>query len=110
MKYAFYSDPAHGWLKVTIEELKQLNILAIITPCSYISDDRNYVFLEADWDAQTFLNAIIAADWFEDMDAIRNCTKQFYSDYPSFIRNLNSFDASEFISKPAPEKSNVYVF
>jgi len=110
MKYAFFSDPSHGWLKVTIEELKQLELIPHISSFSYISSDRKYAYLEEDQDAQIFLNAILAADWFEDMEAVRNCTKQFYSDPPSFIRNLEPFDATQFAVKPVAEKSNIFIF
>ena len=91
MKYAFYSDPSHGWLKVSTEEINQLAITQDISSSSYISACGKYAFLEEDQDAQTFFRAVLAADWFQDFDAIRKCTKEFYSDFPSFIRNLDSF-------------------
>lgn len=110
MKYAFFSDPSHGWLKVSIEEIKQLNICTAISRFSYISSDRKYAYLEEDQDAQIFLNAVLAADWFEDMEAIRNCTKQFYSDPPSFIRNLEPFIAAHFTVKPVIESPKIHLF
>jgi hypothetical protein len=91
MKYAFYSDPAHGWLKVSIEELKQLDICSKITAFSYITADRKYAYLEEDQDAETFFAAALAADWFENFNAIRRCTQQFTTNSSSFIRNLDSF-------------------
>jgi len=110
MKYAFFSDPSHGWLKVSIDELKLLDLIPHISSFSYISNDRKYAYLEEDQDAQIFLNAVLAADWFEDMEAIRNCTKQFYSDPPSFIRNLDPFIAAQFTVKPVPESTNIFIF
>ena len=91
MKYSNYSDPSHGWLKVSVEEINQLGITQDITAYSYISADGKYAFLEEDQDAELFINAALNADWFENFEAIRRCTKEFYSDFPSFIRNLESF-------------------
>lgn len=110
MKYAFFSDPSHGWLKVSIEEIKQLGIAPEISRFSYISSDRKHAYLEKDRDAQLFLNAVLEADWFENMEAIRNCTKQFYSDPPSFIRNLDPFIAAQFTVKPVTESPKIYQF
>lgn len=91
MKYAFYSDPSHGWLKVSVEEINQLAITQDISSGSFISACGKYAFLERDIDCQIFLKAVLAADWFQDFDSIRKSTKEFYSDFPSFIRNLESF-------------------
>ena len=110
MKYALFSDPSHAWLKVSIEEIKQLGIAPEISGFSYISADRKYAYLEQDRDAQIFLNAVLAADWFEDMQSIRNCTGQYYSDPPSFIRNLDSFVAAQFATKQVSEKNHIYNF
>jgi hypothetical protein len=91
MKYAFYSDPDHGWLKVSIEEINQLAITHDISSDSFISACGKYAFLEKDNDAELFILAILAADWFQDFQAIQKSTKEFYSSFPSFIRNLESF-------------------
>lgn len=53
--FIFYSDSGHGWLRVKRNELKDLNIENNITPCSYQNND--YVYLEEDLDATTFINA-----------------------------------------------------
>ena len=91
MKYAFYSDPDHGWLKVSVDEINQLAIIQDISADSYISACGKYAFLERDTDCQIFLNAVLTADWFQDFESIGRCTKEFYSSFPSFIRNLESF-------------------
>ena len=91
MKYSFYSDPSHGWMKVSIEEINQLAITQDISANSFISACGKYAFLEKDNDAQIFIQAVLAADWFQDFDAVRQCTKTFHTDFPSFIRNLDSF-------------------
>ena len=91
MKYAFYSDPSHGWLKVSTEEINQLAITRDISSNSFISACGKYAFLEKDNDAELFILAVLTAHWFEDFDAVRRCTGKFYSNFPSFIRNLESF-------------------
>jgi hypothetical protein len=110
MKYAFFTDPSHGWLKVSIEEIKQLEITHRISAYSYISADRKYAYLEEDNDAQIFLNAILEADWFEDMNAVRACTKNFYSDPPSFIRNLESFANYQLTLQPVVQSEIIFNF
>jgi hypothetical protein len=54
-KFIYYTDPGHGWIKVPMSELVRLNISNDITPFSYVRGQ--YVFLEEDCDASTFLNA-----------------------------------------------------
>lgn len=51
----FYSDPAHGWLKVPIKELERLGIADKITPYSYIRGQ--YAYLEEDCDAPLYMKA-----------------------------------------------------
>jgi len=91
MKYAFYSDPDNGWLKVSFEEINQLAITHDISASSFISACGKYAFLDKNTDAKIFVQAILDADWFEDFEAVRKCTKEFYSNFPSFILNLQSF-------------------
>ena len=55
MKYSFYSDPGHGWVKVNRVELDKLGILHKITSYSHQRNDS--VYLEEDCDLATFLNA-----------------------------------------------------
>ena len=50
-KYLFISDPGHGWLRVSKEEVKPIKDK--ISSYSYM--DRNYVYLEEDCDAGEFL-------------------------------------------------------
>ncbi len=51
-KYHFFSDPNHGWLKVSRAELESLGISEKISECSYTKDE--YVYLEEDGDAILF--------------------------------------------------------
>jgi len=50
--FLFFSDPAHGWLKVSKKELAELGIADKITGYSYMRGDN--VFLEEDGDASLF--------------------------------------------------------
>lgn len=50
--YDFYSDPSHGWLKVSRKELEELGIATKITAFSY--QRKNDVFLDEDCDASLF--------------------------------------------------------
>jgi hypothetical protein len=53
--YEFFYDPGHGWLQVTIEELKTLGIADQISEYSYQHDGNAY--LEEDCDMATFIKA-----------------------------------------------------
>ena len=75
MKYAFYSDPNHGWLKVSIIEISQLAISQDISANNFIYAFGFYAFLERNTDAKIFIHAILNADWFEDFQAVRKCSK-----------------------------------
>ena len=54
-KFDFYSDPAHGWLKVKRQELVELGIESQISGYSYQKGDA--VYLEEDSDAPKFTDA-----------------------------------------------------
>ena len=55
MKYIFYQDGGHGWLAVTMAELKMMGIEDMITGHSYRR--KSTAYLEEDCDLQTFLKA-----------------------------------------------------
>jgi hypothetical protein len=110
MKYAYYTDDSGGWLKVSIEEIRQLGILKDISEKSFVSSDRKYAFLEKDVDTRLFINEALAADWFENFDAISRCTSHYYSGPPSFIRNLQPFIGSQFLVKSLPMNNTDNVF
>ena len=59
MKLHFYSDPGHGWVKVSKGLLFRLGILEDITPYSYQRGE--YAYLEEDCDAGTLVEALKAA-------------------------------------------------
>lgn len=53
--YDFYSDPRHGWLKVSRKELEELGIADDISSYSY--QYNNHVYLEEDCDLGRFIEA-----------------------------------------------------
>ena len=53
--YRFFEDPGHGWMEVSISELKNLGIASKISGYSYVNNDMAY--LEEDGDLTTFFNA-----------------------------------------------------
>lgn len=55
MKFTFFTDPSHGWIKVPKALLVKLGIADKITPYSYVRGD--YVYLEEDLDWSIFANA-----------------------------------------------------
>ena len=55
MTYTIHTDPGHGWLETTIEEIERLNIHNQISTYSYRKGDT--VFLEEDCDLTTFVRA-----------------------------------------------------
>lgn len=52
----FYSDPGHGWLKVPLKLLEQLEIPDQISPYSYVKG--THAYLEEDADAYLFSKAM----------------------------------------------------
>jgi hypothetical protein len=50
--YIFFSDPGHGWIKVSRAEINKLGIGDKISRCSY--QRGNFVYLEEDGDATLF--------------------------------------------------------
>lgn len=60
-KLLFIDCPEHGWLRVTIEDLKELGIEDDISPFSYLG--KHYAYLEEDLDAGTFLDSAEGAKW-----------------------------------------------
>jgi hypothetical protein len=55
-----YTDPSHGWAKVTLKELLKLNIADKISTYSYIRSNEkySYAYLEEDCDLSTYLKAL----------------------------------------------------
>ena len=55
MKFDFFEDPGHGWLKVPLELLDILGIRHLISPYSYQKGE--YAYLEEDCDMSVFFKA-----------------------------------------------------
>jgi hypothetical protein len=75
----FYEDPGHGWLRVPIKLIHELDIAGQISRYSMIKKDMAY--LEEDMDAGSFLRAAEAA-------GIHVNVRNKHTDNPSFIRRL----------------------
>ena len=81
--YKWYSDAGHAWLKVSIKEVKDLDICHKISSYSYINNGN--VYLECDCDAELFINAKEqATNSTLNFDEV-NCGDN------STIRNFNRF-------------------
>lgn len=81
MKFHFYSDPGHGWLKVPITLLKKLNILHKMTMYSY--QHGNYAYLEEDHDGVIFYETFEST--IEPIELVHH-----NSNTPSKIRSYGS--------------------
>jgi hypothetical protein len=53
-----YTDPSHGWAKVSLKELLKLNIIDKISSYSYIHKNGLNAYLEEDVDLSTYLKAL----------------------------------------------------
>ena len=89
MKFPFYTDPGHGWLKVPIKLLRELGIESKITMYSYRRGD--YAYLEEDCDAPTFVKAMEAHGRTVEFD------DDHYSNRESMIRRYEPWDPSSTI-------------
>lgn len=85
MKYDFYADPGHGWLKVQISELEELKIADKISGYSYMR--KGWAYLEEDGDLTEFFKA----KGFTDFDKV---CRHHSSDKFSKIRNYEGYDYS----------------
>jgi len=91
-KYIFFADPGHAWLRVKRQELIDLSIEHRITPFSY--ERGEYVYLEEDSDAGTFLHAKFGKQVsFRELEALgvladRHCNGS------SAIRSYNHYNAT----------------
>ena len=55
--YQLFTDAGHAWLQVPIQEIKRLNLEKKISKYSYVSKDKEYLYLEEDCDMLEFMNA-----------------------------------------------------
>lgn len=54
--FTFHTDPGHGWLEVSKQDLNEFYLTDKISSFSYISDDKNTIYLEEDCDASLFIS------------------------------------------------------
>ena len=78
----FYSDPGHGWLKVPLKLLEQLEIHDQISPYSYVKN--LHAYLEEDADAYLFSQAAEKANIQVKVTG-HTCNRE------SAIRNFQSY-------------------
>ena len=87
MSLGWASDPAHGWLLVTEEQMKEAGVqAATFSPYSYYSEEFRTYGLEEDCDAALFLRALEK----QGIDHIVN--EEVYSDGDSFVRSWDRID------------------
>lgn len=90
MKYQFFADGGHGWIKVSISELEKLKIADKISSCSYMRD--KFAYLEEDGDLSLFFKA----KNFEGKDFDKLC-KTNHSQF-SKIRSYHSYDYTQYLA------------
>jgi hypothetical protein len=56
--YTYHTDPGHGWLEVSLDELDLLGIRSEVSCYSYMNAGKAY--LEEDCDMELFMNAMEA--------------------------------------------------
>lgn len=84
--YTFHSDPAHGWLEIGADELRELGVPAMaISRFSYVDLARGRLYLEEDCDAPKFLQAYKAKHGAEP-EIVEKHTK-----HDSPIRSLRNY-------------------
>lgn len=87
MSLGWTSDPAHGWLLVTEEQMKESGIqAATFSPYSYYSAEFRTYALEEDCDARLFLRAL-ADQGIEHM-----VWEEHQSDGDSFVRSWDRIE------------------
>ena len=79
-----YTDPSHGWAKVTIKELFKLDIVDKISTYSYIHKNGLNAYLEEDSDLSTYLKAL-------DSKGIKYKFKTMHTNKSSKIRSYNRY-------------------
>lgn len=81
-----YTDPSHGWAKVSLSELFKLEIHDKISSYSYIRSNEkySYVYLEEDCDLSMYLKAL-------DSKGIQYKFKTLHTDKSSKIRSYSRY-------------------
>ena len=79
-----YTDPSHGWAKVSIKELLKLDILDKISTYSYIHKNGLNAYLEEDCDLGLYLKTL-------DAKGIKFKFIEKHTDKSSKIRSYNRY-------------------
>jgi hypothetical protein len=93
-----YTDPSHGWAKVTLKELSRLNILDKISSYSYIHKNGLNAYLEEDCDLSTYLKALDAKGIkfrIIEKNANKSSKIRSYARYQLGINYINPFYKSD---------------
>ena len=96
--YTFYEDSGHGWLRVTKDEIRDLNLTDNISSYSY--ENGKYIYLEEDSDLAKFLRAKQMDDSTPDKKKwVCNHIREWWDTHVtmkyserSSIRRYNSYD------------------
>lgn len=104
-----YTDPQHGWAKVSLSELFNLEIHDKISTYSYIRSNEkySYAYLEEDCDLSTYIKALDAKGIqykFKTLHTNKSSKIRSYSRYTLGHNYINPFYKSE---KPIDVKLNL---
>ena len=89
-----YTDPSHGWAKVTLKQLIRLNIADKISTYSYIHKNGLNAYLEEDCDLSTYLKALDAKGiqyQFKTLSTNKSSKIRSYSRYTLGHNYINPF-------------------
>ena len=88
-----YTDPSHGWAKVSIKELLKLDILDKISTYSYIHKNGLNAYLEEDCDLGLYLKTL-------DAKGIKFKFIEKHTDKSSKIRSYNRYTLGKNYKNP----------
>jgi hypothetical protein len=84
--FQFYMDPGHGWIKVPMKLLKELQIEKDISYFSYYR--KGHAYLEEDCDMAKFIHAMKEK---KNWTLLEQNIKSFHTDRRSKIRNYSIY-------------------
>ncbi len=82
-----YSDPGHGWYRVPVSLLWELDIFKDISSCSYIKGE--YAYLEEDSDASILYEAFEKNNITSNISYKNSNNRSSVRDYESFNKNIS---------------------
>lgn len=85
-----YNDPSHGWVKVSIDTLRRLNLINEISSYSYINN--NHAYLEEDCDLSLLIKRL------EEFN-IRYKFNNHYANKSSKIRSYEYYSKDKAINR-----------